>query len=219
MASRYGLSWLYCYSGTQESSLRWSFMETRGTREMTCTEEDWLMRYCMTIKTFFSSTCRGEEISFILSIWIILITWFNSQTYHFILLHGPPWVLINWGVIDVFLLFAMVTRGLMGCFFLLWQRPEDDEATQLGREWNRTFIECKTQGYIGVVDSQIRHVRQLPDLAAAQYRNNPKPRGSARHESARITKHNNLNTKRQTRFRKTIFTEWRGLHSALVQDL
>ena len=71
------------------------------------------------------------------------------------------------------------------------QRLEDDEATQLGREWNRTFIECKARGYIGVIDSRIRHIRRLPDHAVAQYRNDPKPRGSARHESARITKHNN----------------------------
>ena len=75
---------------------------------------------------------------------------------------------------------------------LLRRRPEDDEGTQLGREWNRTFIECETRAYIGVVDSRIRHIRRLPgDLAVAQYRNDPKPRGSARHESARITKHNN----------------------------
>ena len=74
---------------------------------------------------------------------------------------------------------------------LLRRRPEDDEGTQLGREWNRTFIECKTRGYIGVGDSRIRHIRRLPDLVVAQYRNDPKPRGSARHESARITKQNN----------------------------
>ena len=83
---------------------------------------------------------------------------------------------------------------------LLRRRPEDDEGTQLGRQWNRTFIECKTRGYIGVVDSRIRHIRRLPDHAVARYRNNLKPQGSPRHESAQITKHNNLNTKRQTRF-------------------
>ena len=84
-----------------------------------------------------------------------------------------------------------VTVTSRGRRALLRRRPEDDEATQLGREWNRTFIECKTRGYIGFVDSRIRHIRRLPDLAVAQYRNDPKPRGSARHESARITKHNN----------------------------
>ena len=86
---------------------------------------------------------------------------------------------------------------------LLRRRPEDDEGTQLGREWNRTFIECETRGYIGVVDSRIRHIRRLPDLAVAQCRNDPKPRGSARHESAQL-RNTTIDTKRQTRFRNSI---------------
>ena len=85
---------------------------------------------------------------------------------------------------------------------LLRRRPKDDEGTQLGREWIRTFIECETRGYIGVVDSRIRHIRRLPDLAVAQCRNDPKPRGSARHESAQL-RNTTINTKRQTRFRNT----------------
>ena len=90
---------------------------------------------------------------------------------------------------------------------LLRRRPKDDEGTQLGREWIRTFIECETRGYIGVVDSRIRHIRGLPDLAVAQCRNDPKPRGSARHESAQL-RNTTINTKRQTWFRNNKINDW-----------
>ena len=49
-------------------------------------------------------------------------------------------------------------------------------------------------------------IRRLPDHAVAQYRKDPKPWGSARHESARITKHSTLK-KRQRRFRNNILIQ------------
>ena len=103
-----------------------------------------------------------------------------------------------------------------------WRRPVDGEGMQLGRECSRTFIECETWGYIGVIDSRIRHIRRLPDLAVVQYQNDPKPQGSAwhvQHESDMKLWNTTINTKRQIRFCYSTFPDCWTMYSWIIHTV